>query len=97
MENLCEKSIYSRIYSFLCKNKLINTNPFGFRSKHSTEHGLISLITSPWELMDPRTKNDSDKIQDIRLPFDPFDPLTAHKIDILIKQLLCQFEGLLVF
>ena len=27
----------------------------------------------------------------------PFDPLTAHKIDILIKQLLCQFEGLLVF
>ena len=25
------------------------------------------------------------------------DPLTAHKIDILIKQLLCQFEGLLVF
>ena len=27
----------------------------------------------------------------------PFDLLTAHKIDILIKQLLCQFEGLLVF
>ena len=50
--------------------------------------------TSPWELMDPRTKNDSDKTQDIRIPF---DPLTAHKIDILIKQFLCQFEGLLVF
>ena len=28
--------------------------------------------TSPWELMDPRTKNDSDKTQDIRMPFDPF-------------------------
>ena len=27
----------------------------------------------------------------------PFDPPTIHKIDILIKQLLCQFEGLLVF
>ena len=27
----------------------------------------------------------------------PFDTLTAHKIDILIKQLLCQFEELLVF
>ena len=27
----------------------------------------------------------------------PFDTLTAHKIDNLIKQLLCQFEGLLVF
>ena len=27
----------------------------------------------------------------------PFDLLTAHKIDILIKQLLYKFEGLLVF
>ena len=26
----------------------------------------------------------------------PFDPLTAHKIDILIKQLLCQFEGFFI-
>ena len=51
-------------------------------------------VQSPWELMDPRTKNDSDKTQDILIPF---DPLTAHKTDILIKQLLCQFEGLLVF
>ena len=25
--------------------------------------------TSPWELMDPRTKNDSDKTQDIRIPY----------------------------
>ena len=52
------------------------------------------ITTSPWELMDPGTKNDSDKTQDICITF---DPLTAHKIDILIKQLLCQFEGLLVF
>ena len=56
---------------------------------------LLSILeTSPWELMDPRTKNDSNKTQDIHIPF---DPLIAHKIDILIKQLLCQFEGLLVF
>ena len=57
-------------------------------------HASAIKKTSPWELMDPWTKNDSDKTQDIRIPF---DPLTAHKIDILIKQLLCQFEGLLVF
>ena len=25
--------------------------------------------TSPWELMDPQTKNDSDKTQDIRMPY----------------------------
>ena len=41
--------------------------------------------------MDLRTKNDSDKTQDIRIPF---DPLTANKIDILIKQPLRRFEGL---
>ena len=44
--------------------------------------------------MEPQTKNDADKTQDIRISF---DPLTAHKIDISIKQLLCQFKGLLVF
>ena len=39
-----EKYRYNRIYSFLCKHKLINTNKFGFRSKHWTKHVLISLI-----------------------------------------------------
>ena len=33
---------------------------------------MTSISTSPWELMDPRTKNDSDKTQDIHIPFDPF-------------------------
>ena len=26
-------------------------------------------LTSPWELMDHRTKNNSDKTQDIRMPY----------------------------
>ena len=26
-------------------------------------------MTSPWELMDPRTKNESDNSQDIRMPY----------------------------
>ena len=25
--------------------------------------------TSPWELMDPQAKNDSDKTQDIHIPY----------------------------
>ena len=29
-------------------------------------------VTSPWELMDPQTKNDSHKTQDIHISFDPF-------------------------
>ena len=33
---------------------------------------LTAIKTSPWELIDPQTKNDSDKTQDMRIPFDPF-------------------------
>ena len=39
-----EKPMYQRIYSFLCKYKLITTNQFGFGSNHSTEHTLFTLI-----------------------------------------------------
>ena len=41
---ILEKSMCNRIYSFLCKHKLINSTQFSFWSKHSTEHALISLI-----------------------------------------------------
>ena len=44
--------MYNRIYSFLCKHKLINTTQFGFRSKHSTEHALISLIETIKKYLD---------------------------------------------
>ena len=36
--------MYNRIYSFLCKHKLMNTNQSCFLSKHATEYELISLI-----------------------------------------------------
>ena len=32
------------LYSFLTKNNLTSSKQFGFRSGHSTEHALISLI-----------------------------------------------------
>ena len=44
--------MYHRIYSFLCKYKLINTNQFGFRSNHSTEQTLISLIETIKKFLD---------------------------------------------
>ena len=31
--------------------------------------GAKQCLTSPWELMDPQTKNDSDKTQDICMPY----------------------------
>ena len=47
--------------------------------------------------LNPWTKIDSHKLKTYVYNLTPFDPLTAHKIYILIKQLLNQFEGLLVF
>ena len=38
-----EKIIFTRMYSFLEKNKLIYDHQFGFRAKHSTNHAIISL------------------------------------------------------
>ena len=41
---LYEKCIYSRLYTFLTKYKLLFKKQFGFRNNHSTSHALISLI-----------------------------------------------------
>ena len=49
---ILEKSMYNRIYSFFCKYKLINTTQFGFWSKHSTDHALISLIETIKKYLD---------------------------------------------
>ena len=49
---ILEKSMYNRIYSFICKHKLINTTQLGFWSKHSMEHALISLIETIKKYLD---------------------------------------------
>ena len=41
-----EKVIYTRMYEYLDKNHLLYDKQFGFRSKHSTSHALISLTES---------------------------------------------------
>ena len=44
--------MYNRIYSFLCKHKLINTTQFGFLSKHLREYELILLIETIKKYLD---------------------------------------------
>ena len=44
--------MYHKIYSPLCKYKIINTNQFGFRSNHSTEDALICLIETTKKFLD---------------------------------------------
>ena len=39
-----EKCIYSRFYQFLTKHNLIYKKQFGFRTNHSTNHAMVSLI-----------------------------------------------------
>ena len=47
-----EKVIYTRMYAYLNDNDLIYNRQFGFRSKHSTGHALISSIESIKKFMD---------------------------------------------
>ena len=47
-----EKPIYTRIYSYLDRNKLIYSKQFGFRSKYSTNHAIISLTEHIRNLLD---------------------------------------------
>ena len=43
LSKIFEKTIYTRIYSYLVKNNLIFDKQFGFRSNYSTNHALISI------------------------------------------------------
>ena len=47
-----EKLIYTRIYTYLTKNKLIYDKQFGFRSNYSTNHALSSIIERKRSLVD---------------------------------------------
>ena len=47
-----EKTIYSRIYSYLVKHNLIFTKQFGFRSNYSTNHALLSITEHIREFID---------------------------------------------
>ena len=44
ISKLYKKSMYSRLYSFLTKYKMLLKKQFGFRNNHSTIHALISLV-----------------------------------------------------
>ena len=47
-----EKSMYSRIYSYLVKNEFIYEKQFGFRSNYSTNHALLSITEHIKDLID---------------------------------------------
>ena len=52
ISKIYEKLIYTRIFEYLTKNNLISSKQFGFRSKFSTIHALISITERIKQLMD---------------------------------------------
>ena len=52
ISKIYEKLIYTRIFDYLTKNNMISSKQFGFRSKYSTIHAIISLTERIKELMD---------------------------------------------
>ena len=43
INKIIEKIIFSRLYKFLEKHRILHENQFGFRQKHSTSHALIAV------------------------------------------------------
>ena len=43
IENILEKFMYKRLYTFLNKNNVIYNLQFGFRQQYSTSHALINI------------------------------------------------------
>ena len=52
LSKIFEKTIYTRIYSYLVKNNLIFDKQFGFHSNYSTNHALISITERIKDLVD---------------------------------------------
>ena len=46
LNKIFEKTIYKRIYDFMCNFNCLNELQFGFRAKHSTTHALIKITDS---------------------------------------------------
>ena len=56
IDQIFEKVMHSRMMLFLEKNSLIYYKQFGFRPKHSTNHGLIDITETIRESIDNRAK-----------------------------------------
>ena len=41
---ILEKIVYNIVFDFLCENEILYDYQFGFRSKHSTQQALITLV-----------------------------------------------------
>ena len=75
-----EKITYSRVFSFLDKNKIFYKQQYGFRPKYSTNHALIDITEKIRETLDKK-KVAAGVFVDFQKAFDTVN----H--EILIKKL----------
>ena len=75
-----EKIVYSRVFSFLDRNKIFYKQQYGFRPKYSTNHAIIDITEKIRETLD-KNKIAAGVFVDFQKAFDTVN----HKI--LIKKL----------
>ena len=44
-----ERIMYSRLYKYLCEEKLLYSKQFGFQKGHSTDHAIVNLVDQIYE------------------------------------------------
>ena len=49
---ILEKIVYNIVFNFLCENEILYDYQFGFRSKHSTQQALITLVDNVTKSLD---------------------------------------------
>ena len=80
INKIYEKAIYSRIYRFLEKNKLINSSQFGFRQGHSTEMAISEFYEKVLKSQD-QGKATCAVLLDLAKAFDSVDrAIVLHKL-----------------
>ena len=52
IEQILEKLMYKRLYTFLNKNNVISNLQFGFRQQYSTSHALINITDNTRKALD---------------------------------------------
>ena len=88
VDKIMEKLVHKRMVNFLENNKLLYNRQFGFRSKHSTVHGLTTITEDLKKSID-EGKLTCGVFIDLQKAFDTVD------LDILLKKLkLYGFRGL---
>ena len=85
-----EKIVYSIVFDFLCENEILYDYQFGFRSKHSTQQALITLVDKVTKSLD-RNNIVISLFIDLKKAFD-----TVHHKILLRKLYAYGIRGILL-